>query len=370
MDGSVSNLPKAGYREIFRTLRAEILSGCYDDCQVLPSENALAQRFLVCRPTVSRAMLELARFGLIARRRGAPALLSRFAKNASGAIGMIIQGEWDETMLIPQVCRKIGSLAEHAGWKVIRCGLTARTKRARIAEIKDVAKRLAAERVTGTFYQPIECVRDSFQYNRDVVSCLSSAGIQVVLLDYDIGTMPCRSEFDLVGTDNFMSGYALGRHLLERGAKNIAFQAFDHSAESVQNRRRGVMSAIIESGASWHPRSFDMTCRELTPKSVFDFIERHSPDAIVARNDEAALRLSEILLQRGVRVPDDIMLAGFDDIPAAATAPVPLTTMRQPVDAIASVALHTLASRIKDAALPARNTLLPCELVRRMSTRR
>lgn len=361
---------KEGYREIFGILRTEILAGKYDRELRLPSENQLARRFHVCRPTASKAMSELAQVGLIVRRQGTPALLSRFAKNATGVIGLIVQGEWNESDVFPRICRRIRDLAERSGWRIVRHCIMSKTKRERMAEIKEVAKRFVNEHVAAAFFQPMEGSCASFQCNQDVVSSFSAAGIQVVLLDYDIGAMPCRSGFDLVGVDNFSAGYALGRHLLDRGAKKISFLSYRYSPNSVQDRKRGVMAAIIESGIEWRPQAYDMTCESLTRKAVMDFVDRHSPDAIVAWNDRAALSVFAILARQGIVIPDEIMLAGFDDIAEVATAPVPLTTMRQPIDVLAAVALHTLVSRIKDSTLPPRKTMAPCELVQRMSTMR
>ncbi len=90
--------------------------------------------------------------------------------------------------------------------------------------------------------------------------------------------------------------------------------------------------------------------------------------SVVAYNDKAALALLKTFSSIGVSVPGDVLLSGFDDIPAAATSNSPLTTMAQPVDEIASVAFHTLASRIKSPQLPPRKTLLRCRLVPRASS--
>ena len=364
------NEENQGYREIFETLRREVLEGKYDETQKLPSENQLARRFKVCRPTVSKAMNELSQAGLIARRKGAPALLSRFARNLSGSLGVVVQGEWNDSDLFPKVCRRIMSLAEKRGWRVIRYSIKATAKRDRVREIKEIAEDLVREHVSGVFFQPLECVRESFQCNQDVVVQLSTSGVQVVLLDYDICAMPRRSGYDLVGVDNFAAGFSIGRHLVEQGAKRVAFLSQPFAADSVQCRKRGVAAALIEAGLKWRPWAFDMQSETLNRKFVKDFVGRHRPDAIVAWNDEAALRLFGMLAKLGIRVPDDIMLAGFDDIPNAASAPAPLTTMRQPIDVLATMALHTLVTRVKSPDLPPRKTLVPCELLQRTSTMR
>ena len=111
-----------------------------------------------------------------------------------------------------------------------------------------------------------------------------------------------------------------------------------------------------------------MSCSPESAKDVAEFMRGHRPDAVVAYNDKAALSLLKTFSSLGVAVPGDVLLAGFDDIPAAATSAPPLTTMAQPVDEIASAAFHTLTSRIRSPQLPPRKTLLHCRLIPRAST--
>lgn len=359
---------KAGYKAIFETLRKEVLDGKYDGTTVLPSEWALARRFEVSRPTISRAILEMVREGLVVRRQGAPTTLTRFAKNASGAIGIVVQGEWNYEDLYPSIVRSLASMLERSGWKVVRCGLEPSGGRRRVQAIRDVVKRLESEHVSGVFFQPIECIRDSSRFNEEIVARLEDSGIYVTLLDYDIEPLPGRSRCDLVGVDNFAAGYALGRHLRETGAERIAFFCMPFAAPSVQGRLRGLAAALQDDGIRWWPDDNTMSCSPGSAKDVAGFLRSRRPDAVVAYNDKAALALLKTFSSLGMTVPGDVLLAGFDDIPASAASAPPLTTMAQPLDEIASAAFHTLTSRIRSPWLPPRKTLLHCLLVPRAST--
>ena len=170
--------------------------------------------------------------------------------------------------------------------------------------------------------------------------------------------------------DNFAAGYALGRHMFERGARRIAFHFRRFAAPSVADRIRGMAAAMQEAGVNWRMSENVISCESDSRKEIADFMSRRRPDAIVAYNDKAALVLMRTLSQMGVNVPEDVMLAGFDDIPAAVASNPSLTTMAQPVDDIASVAFNTLVSRIKLPDFPLRKTILPCRLVPRSSTDR
>jgi len=359
-----------GYRAIFETLRKEVFDGKYDETTILPSEWALARRFGVCRPTVSRAILEMVNAGLVVRRQGAPTTITSFAKNASGTIGILTQGEWNYEDIYPSIVRGMGTFAERLGWRIIRCGLEPSYGRRRVKAIREVVERLCDNHVTGVFFQPLECVEESARFNLDIVRRMKKAGIHVVLLDYDIVPLPQRSTFDLVGVDNFAAGYAVGAHLHERGAKRVAYLCEPLAAPSVAERMRGLSAALHECGYKWWPPDNTITCRPDSEEGIAAFMGKSCPDAIVGYNDKAALTLARTLASLGHSIPGDVMLAGFDNIPSAAAANPPLTTMAQPVEDIVSVAFNTLVSRIKSPSLPPRKTLLSCQLMLRASTLR
>ena len=92
------------------------------------------------------------------------------------------------------------------------------------------------------------------------------------------------------------------------------------------------------------------------------------PDALFAANDLIALGLLQALVAAGVRVPDDISLIGFDDIPFAGAAAVPLSSVSQPSRMIGQTALRVLLEEADDPGLIPRQTVFQPELVVRQST--
>ena len=94
-------------------------------------------------------------------------------------------------------------------------------------------------------------MRESARFNAEIVARLKAANIHTVLLDYDIAQLPFRSDCDLVGVDNFAAGYALGRHMFERGARRVAFHVRRFAAPSVADRLRGMAAALQEAGVNW-----------------------------------------------------------------------------------------------------------------------
>ena len=348
-----------GHKEVFEALRREILAGKYDSDRHIPSEVTLSRRFGVSRPTISRATLDLRREGLIITRKGAASTITRFAQNATGALGLVVPGEKYAEIFKP-LNDRLECLAACAGWDLIRGEIAGTSPKALAREALRLASQFANERVCGVFFQPIEFLKDSVKASDDVVRCFDDAGIAVVLLDYDIVPPPARSCYDVVGIDNFAAGLAVGRHLVASGARRIAFLHRPNAAPTVTNRMRGVASAVQESGGKWTLGENVLVAEPGDRQSVAKFLKRGRPDAMVAGNDVAAAMLGKTLAKIG-HGAEKIKLVGFDDVEVAAK--LCLTTVRQPLDAIAVVAMQTLVSRIKTPDLPPRTILLNAELV-------
>jgi LacI family transcriptional regulator len=91
------------------------------------------------------------------------------------------------------------------------------------------------------------------------------------------------------------------------------------------------------------------------------------PDALVCANDQMAIGALRELAVRGIRVPDDIAVVGFDDIFPASLCDPPLTTVHQPIRKLGEVACDRLTERIAEPTLRPKQQVLPTELVLRSS---
>ena len=90
-------------------------------------------------------------------------------------------------------------------------------------------------------------------------------------------------------------------------------------------------------------------------------------DAIMCANDITAANLMQTLLSLQVRIPDDVRIAGVDDVKYAKLLPIPLTTYQQPCAEIGAVSMSAMVERVKNRQLPARSILLNGTLVVRQS---
>jgi DNA-binding LacI/PurR family transcriptional regulator len=96
---------------------------------------------------------------------------------------------------------------------------------------------------------------------------------------------------------------------------------------------------------------------------------RKRPTAVFARNDFTAVGAMSAAKEAGLRIPQDLALVGYDDVPLAAHTTPPLTTVRQPTREQGRIAAEALVRRIESAETPAREErVMPCELIVRAST--
>ena len=353
-------MSEAKYSEIVRILKREILSGKFEEGGLFPTGPQLAERFHVSRPTINRAMTDLRAGGLVVTRPGASPRLSRFAQRATGTLGVIHPGRRYGGVL-SDICDGLVRHGERQGWDVVIFEMVEENPERRVRELVQAIRRFSDERVAGLFLQPFEYLRDGHNARRCICDELERCGMPTVLLDYDSLRSGDCPRYDLVSFDNVSSGLAVGRSLLSRGARKIAFFLKTGSPPSIVDRMRGVSAAVIENGGSWSWRGNVISGDTLDRSFVRSFLKQLRPDAIVCGNDLTAVRLHETL--KGVKDAAHVLLAGFDNQPEASARGI--TTVSQPCDKLALVAVQTLLSRLRNPTMPVCAISIPgCAVVR------
>jgi DNA-binding LacI/PurR family transcriptional regulator len=222
------------------------------------------------------------------------------------------------------------------------------------------------QRITGVFFAPLEFSRNRDQVNHRVLRMLRGAHIPVVLLDRCVVQYPERSDYDVVGLDNRRAGYVVADHLIRKGAKCIAFLAEPGSAETVDDRIAGYREAHFVHGLKAE-KEMVLGSDGADVGFLEQALRSHRIDAIQCANDHTAARLMRSLLSLGVRIPEDIRIAGVDDVKYAGLLPVPLTTYHQPCVNIGAVAIAAMRERVGNPRLAARSIALNGHLVVRQS---
>ncbi len=176
--------------------------------------------------------------------------------------------------------------------------------------------------------------------------------------------------FITIGCDNFSGGRSITEHLLDQGCHRIAFlgDASRHFPE-FQERYRGHVQALHARGLQVDDTlQVDAESSQYSGQQAVETLLARGAqfDAIFAASDLIAIGAKGALSTHGIRVPDDVALAGFDDIPMASFVNPPLTTVLQDTGRAGEVLVDSLLRSIRNE--PVESTMLPMKLIVRESS--
>lgn len=201
---------------------------------------------------------------------------------------------------------------------------------------EETAQRLDKLRIDGVIVLP------PLSLNADLLAALDAHKLQHVLISSDKeDTGP------VIGTDEPGGAYAITKHLIDLGHKDIAFISGGNRYAS--NRRfEGYLQALKDAGIprrKAYEREGDFTYRsgEVCARKLLTL--KHRPTAIFAGNDETALGVMFAAARLGFHVPEDLSVVGYDDAPTAMAIWPQLTTVRQPLPEMTSKAVDILVNQ-------------------------
>lgn len=171
-----------------------------------------------------------------------------------------------------------------------------------------------------------------------------------------------------VDIDNVGAAEMITAHLLRLGRRRIGHISGTRNTVAGEDRLVGYSNAMRTAGMSIDGLVVEGDFNEPSGVNGVAALLDGGVDAIFCANDRTARGALQVLAARGIRVPDDVALAGFDDLDFAAQLDPPLTTIRQGVDEQGAEAARTLIKLLQDPAGGPRRILMPTELVIRQST--
>jgi LacI family transcriptional regulator len=202
----------------------------------------------------------------------------------------------------------------------------------------------------------------------DYITELHHAGLPVVLID-DRGHRPL---FPSVATTDRSGGESAARHLLELGRERPVVITGPESFGCTQERLAGFADAYAEHGHPLFPEQIvvgDFTFEQGRAAVTAVLSAGMTFDAVFAQNDLSATGVLLALREAGIRVPEDVAVVGFDDVPLASYSDPALTTVHQPLREMGDAAARMLLAHFKGVPLPTAAAVLPTHLVVRDSTR-
>lgn len=355
------------FKNLYETLKGKILSGQYGSDNPLPSVRAVMNRTGLSTSTVRHAFAELERVGLVVRTRGSGTFVTKLA--TARKIGLIVPGIAVSEFFRPVVTTLI-RLAQGSGYTLLFGETYSSDPAKRVREARELAAEMIKNHVAGVLYQPFEAAANGMEMNQRILSVLDAKKIPVVLLDRDAVMPPERTAHDLVAINNVDAGERLARHMVAAGARRIGFLTRFTDVPNIESRLRGFLcaKAVLESRRV----RFEVLRGAADDKTFIrrKMTGRNPPDAIVCDSDTTAAMLRQTLGDLGYSVPDDVRIAGFDDVRLASLMTPPLTTIRQPCEEIAEQAFRRLLARVQKPDLVPLEILIAAPLVVRASTMR
>jgi LacI family transcriptional regulator len=288
-----------------------------------------------------------------------PNLLARsFRRRVTHTLGLLVPD--NSNPFFAELARTIEDAGFAEGYSVILCNSD-------LSPIKQEAyiDVLLAKRVDGLILASSGLIPPVDGH--DAVERILAAGVPCVVVDRDLGAMPV----DQVLVDNLQGGYLAGRHLLELGHRCIACIVGPSDLTPSAGRIAGFRRALTDAGLEMPPSAFlrgDGRPAGGTA-AVRELMRIESGiTAIFAFNDAMAIGAIGELQRQGRRVPQDVAVVGFDDIPAAAAIFPAVTTVAQPIAELGTVGVQLILDRIAHPEAPTQRIELATTLIVREST--
>jgi LacI family transcriptional regulator len=196
---------------------------------------------------------------------------------------------------------------------------------------------------------------------------IAATGMPVVCVDRSMAKL----KTDLVEVDNYRGAFEAVCHLLDRGHREIGLIEGRTHVSTNRERRRGFIDALAERGVPlrkdlMRAGDFKQESGRVLANELLGL--RKPPTALFVCNSLMTLGALATIHQRGLRVPHDVAIVGFDDLPWAEALDPPLTVVRQPAYEVGRQAMDMLLKRIMAPERPPVTVRLLPELVVRRST--
>lgn len=352
------------YQQIARDIRRKILNGQMPVGSQLQTHRELAKTYGVSVITINKALSGLVSEGILHSRVGRGTVIAARPSESDGVRAPAALG-----FVLRDLASPFFSLVAHAAQQradELGYGLLFSSSSNRLDREEEQIQRFTDMGVNGLI---IASMSRTYRLS-EPIRTLHDRGFPYVMVSYTAG-----SDVHYVGTDQEPSGFLAAQHLIETGRRRIAYIGDKFGSMTCELRGSGYRRALTENGLAVDPTfqfeyPFDGEWNDF--RSGYAIGERVAglavkPDGVFVYNDLGALGFQDALLDHGIRVPDDIAVVGLDDIELAGRARVPLTTVRQPVDRIGSLAVDTLLARLRGEQTETRKILQPELIVRRSS---
>lgn len=345
--GASSDISVPMHEHVRQTLAQRMADGTYPVGSMIPSEFELCRLFSVSRITVRQALSSLANEGLLIKQPGRGTFVreaqAKQSEPRAKTIGLILTNAIGSFM--SQLIHGVEAVAREAGY-----ALTVAIAHDDPEQERKCIDQMIERRVSGVLLLPVDTEGPShpncFDYLR-----IQAAGIPLIFVDRHLSQLPVGY---VVGPDE--SGMKqLTEHLIAQGYIDIGYIHHDITASSVIERQKGFVSALLAHRLHpaetlvVHPPRGDRSDTMRGYEVVRNYLAsgKKPPRALVGCNSYFVIGALRALTESGYRVPEDVALAGFDDLPECEVVSVPMTVLRIPIEGMGSTAAQHLIRTIE-----------------------
>jgi len=375
----MSSLPL--YEIIFKEFEQKILNKELDPGDKLPTEYEISIAYGVSRITATRALKELELRNYIRRIKGSGSYVNDFVKNPyiaknrpEGHLSIIslvmpFEGDYQADLM-----QGIEDVARDENYFV-----TFHNSNGDSDLEKILIEEIIARGSHGLIVYPCSSTK-----NLSLYSSLLIDNYPFILIDKNIHGL----ETPLVWTNNQKGFFDITKHLFDMGHKRVVFIGTSiYSQSSEMERYKGFCKAHVDCGVVLLDRHYysesdfsDIPSNYLSEKPIyereikyfFDHLmsieQSERPTAIAAVNDELADLLIRYALEKGLRIPQDFAITGFDNRVFSAHVQIPITTMAQPMAEIGRKAAELLFKSISDGSIYIKTNVIDAKLIVRASS--
>ena len=356
--------PTPLYEQIINDIKNLIARGELLPGDKLPSHQALAKKYKVSLITVKGALNNLAKEQVLYTRVGKGTYVAEQSKRKTARpnekmIGLVLRDL--KQPFFSMVVHSIEQRASELGYHLLLSNSSENIDKeeAQIERFRDLG-------VQGLIIASL-----SYQYRAtEHIERLHRDNFPYVMVSYILDPA-----YWYVGCDQEEGGVIATEHLISTGYRSIGYVHIGKWNLLSEVRKNGYARALVEHDIPFsseliyymepEPRKAGTDRYELGYNFARQFASvSNKPEALFFYNDMAALGFIQGASERGIRVPDDVGVIGFDDVQVARFASVPLTTIHQPVDKIGKWAVDIVNSRINQQDVGNRIILRPTLVVR------
>ena len=264
-----------------------------------------------------------------------PNILARaMVSGRSRIVGFVVA--YLDNYFYPEAIEKLSNAMQKRGYHLLMFMASQTT-----GSIDDVVEEILDYQIDGLIFA-------SVALSSSIVRRCQAAGVPVVLFNRRQDMEGISS----ITSDNFAGGRKIGEYLIACGHKRIGYIAGWEGASTQRDREAGLMAAL-------KTHSMDLFAREVgnfrkegaieAALSMFDKPSEQRPDAVFVANDHMAFHVLDVLRHRlHMRVPEDVAVVGYDDVPPAAWPAYDLTTVRQRANLMVEETVNTLIQHVEN----------------------